>query len=326
MTYVVGVDGGATKTAAILADAHGHILNRATATASNYHAVGRESAGQALHKVIHDVLGGAGLTLADCSIAVFGLAGVNNQNDHTLMWEEIQKIGLPGQVHLENDIVIAWAAATACQPGVVVIAGTGSSAFGVNAEGRRYKSLGWDYIVADQGSGYWVGLCGLQVAIKLWDGRLPHDSKTLLLSAALKHFEVSSGEAALVKIYSDEFLKDMKTNVASFSIRVAECAAQGDPYAQTILYQAGEELADGVCAVIRELGMAESAFLVGRVGSTFNSGDYLLKPFTERIHALAPQAVIEEARYRAQVGALIYGYNELGMLNDDLLANLPRRD
>lgn len=323
MSYVIGLDGGATKTAAILADMEGNILNRTVAPASNYHAVGQEKSAEAMKTAIIDVLKGAGKSLQDVTATVIGLAGLNNNHDYGIYKELIDPIGLPGKLFLENDIVIAWAASTKCAPGVVVISGTGSSAFGINKEGKRYKSLGWDYIVSDQGSGYWVGIHGLQAAFKMWDGRLPEG---LLLKAMLDHYGVKSAEEALEHIYSDEFLDDMKTQVASFGRRVAESAQKGDTVAQNILRQAGEELGDSVCAVIRGLGMEDETFIVGHVGSTFKSGPLLLEPFKERILSVAPGAQIGEAEYRAQVGALIYAYYQLGMLTAALLEKLPDRD
>ncbi len=321
MGYVIGIDGGGTKTAAIVADEEGHILSRATSTASNYHAVGRKSAGRALKESVDEAVAQAGKTLDDCKFAIFGLAGVNNDYDQQVMSEEAAQIGLGDRVRVENDIVIAWAAATSCQPGVAVISGTGSSTFGVNAAGERIKALGWDYILADQGSGYWVGLHGLQQAICHWDGRLT-EGADLIYQAALKHYEVADGTELINLIYGDDFMKDLKTGIASFGQRVAECAQQGDPEAQRILHQAGADLGDGVCAVIRRLGMTDEEFVVGMVGGTFKSGDYLMNPFMQKILDLAPGATIQKTKYPAQVGALIYAYNELGMLTDAILENL----
>ena len=325
MGYLIGIDGGATKTAAVLADEQGTILHRVTVAASNYHAVGKQKAGQALAQAVEQVVAGAGKSLADCRMAVFGLAGLNNSTDQQIFDELVAAIGLTGDVRVENDIVIAWAAATQCQPGVVVIAGTGASAFGVDYQGNRYKSLGWDYIISDQGSGYWVGLQGLQAAVKAWDGRYVEGGQ-LLMDAMLDHYQQPNMEAAIAHIYSDDFLADMKTEVASFSRRVSQCANQGDKIAQQILQHAGEELGDGACAVIRHLHMENEAIVVGQIGSTFNSGAYLEQAFASKVYSLAPEATIKRAEYRAQVGALIYGYQALGMLTDELLERLPKRD
>lgn len=317
MGYMIGVDGGATGTIAILTNPDGTLIETASSSASNYLAVGKDDAQAALHTVIHDVTQKAGKSLEDCEVAVFGLAGLNSPHDKDVYRSLIEPISLSGDLHIENDIVIAWAAATACQPGVVVIAGTGSSAFGVNAANERVKSLGWDYILADQGSGYWVGLEGVRAAIKAWDGRAPH---TPLLDAMLEHYQLADASAMLSYAHSDEF---DKPRIASFATHVSRCAVEyNDPAAQAILRQGGEELGLGAVAVIKKLGIADTEFTVGMVGGTFRSGDILTDPFNEKILSVAPKATIEFARYPSVIGAVIYALDQGGQLNDETLAQL----
>ncbi len=317
MGYMIGVDGGATGTVAILTETDGTVLQTAKAKASNYIAVGKDDAKAALHAVIHEVVEKAGKSLQDCTVAVFGLAGLNSDHDAEVYRSLIEPIGLGGELYIENDIVIAWAAATNCDPGVVVIAGTGSSAFGVNAEGQRVKTLGWDYILADQGSGYWIGLEGVRTAIKSWDGRIP---PTPLLEAMVRHYKLEKAEEMLTYAHSPAF---DKTNIASFAKEVSRCAnEENDIAAQTILSRAGDELGQAVVAVIQRLGIAEDTFTVGMVGGAFRSGEYLTKPFEEKILATAPNANIQFARYPSVIGAVIYAHYKHGTLNNQLLQTL----
>lgn len=316
MRYMIGVDGGATGTVAVLADEQGTILHAAQASASNYIAVGEASAGQALHQVIQRLVLEAGYRLEDCVAATFGLAGLNNDADARAYRGLIDPIGLGGTVHVENDIVIAWAAATGCKPGVVVIAGTGSSAFGVNAKGERIKSLGWDYVLADQGSGYWIGLQGIRAAIKAWDGRI---AETPLVDYMIQHYNLSRPEDMLTLAYMPDF---EKPQIASFSKYVSVSAEQGDTAAIDILRQAGEELGQAVCAVIQRLGIATEAFTVGLIGGAFRSGEYLTAPFHAKVLALAPHAHIEPARYPPVIGAVIYSHYQNGTLTDEVVTRL----
>lgn len=319
MGYMIGIDGGATGTVAILTDEDGTVLHTAQAAASNYIAVGKQAAQVALRAVIDEVVTEANVSKADCEVAVIGLAGLNSEQDLSTYRSLIEPIGLGGAVHIENDIVIAWAAATNCEPGVVVIAGTGSSAFGVNAAGKRYKSLGWDYILADQGSGYWIGLEGVRAAIKAWDGRTGH---TPLLDAMLEHYQLENAEAMLAYAHSDAF---DKPRIARFAKRVSECAIDhNDPIAQEILQRAGVELAQGVVAVIKGLGLEGQRFTIGKVGGAFRSGDYLIEPFETGVRAVAPEATIEFARYPSVIGAVIYAHYLAGSLSEDVIAELER--
>ncbi|NDJ85520.1 MAG: hypothetical protein GYB66_06510 [Chloroflexi bacterium] len=318
MGYMIGVDGGATGTVAILCDEDGTILGSAEADASNYLSEGKDNARQALHEVIHEVTQKVGVALEDCHVAVFGLAGLNHEAQKAVYQELIDPIGLGGKHFIENDIVIAWAGATACEPGVVVIAGTGSSAFGVNAAGERCKTLGWDYILADQGSGYWVGLEGIRTAFKAWDGRIP---PTPLLDAMVDHYELRGAEEMLQMAHQEGF---GKSEIAGFARHVSRCADAGDPVSQMILKNAGEELGDAVCAVIRQLDLADKSFTIGKIGGTFRAGDFLIEPFTRKVLEMAPNAQIGHARYPSVIGAVIYAHFQNGTLTQQVLDELER--
>lgn len=316
MGFIIGVDGGATGTTAILADEAGHILASAQAAASNYIAVGQDAAREALHEVVAAVLAEAGVEAKDCTAAAFGLSGLNSEQGAAVFRSLIEPIGLGGKLYVENDMVVAWAAATACQPGVIVIAGTGSAAFGVNAAGERVKTLGWDYLLADQGSGYWIGTLGLRAAIKAWDGRLEN---RLLLEAMLEQYQLEKVEDMLVLAYSEDF---GKTEIAQFSRSVSRCADAGDETAQDILRQAGHELAQAVVAVIKRLDMQQEDFKVGLVGGAFRSGRYLRDVFEADVLAVAPHATIEIAQYPSVIGSVIYAHFMNGTLDDGVLAAL----
>ena len=309
--------GGATGTVAILTEEDGTVLHTAKSDASNYIAVGRDAAQKALQAVITEVLTEGNVAAKDCQVAVFGLAGLNSENDRQVYQSLIDPLGLGGSVHVENDIVIAWAAATLCKPGVVVIGGTGSSAFGVNEDNTRFKALGWDYILADQGSGYWIGLEGVRAAIKAWDGRT---DPSPLLDAMLEHYQLESPEDMLTYAHSPEF---DKPHIARFAKHVSTCAIEhDDPIAQDILKRAGEELAQGACAVIKRLNLENKTFTVGKVGGAFRSGDLLNKPFEDAILAIAPQAQIEFAKYPSVIGAVVYAHHLNGSLTPSVIQEL----
>ncbi len=318
MAYIIGVDGGATGTVAILTDLNGTVLNTAQGPASNYIAVGKDDAKAALFQTLHELVQGTEYTLADCKMAVIGLAGLNHEADAEVYRALISPLGLGGRVVIESDVVIAWAAATTCQPGVVIIAGTGASTFGMNAAGERAKTLGWDYVLADQGSGYWIGLQGIQAAIKAWDGRA---APTPLLQALVDHYELEKPEDMILLAYHPEF---EKPDIAAFAREVSRCAAQGDTVSQQILHQAGEELGQAVCAVIRRLNIADEPFKVGQIGGAFRAGHYLTEPFENHIYHLAPQAQIEMAQYPAVVGAVIYAHHLNGTLDAPVIERLQQ--
>ncbi len=316
MGYMIGVDGGATGTVAIVTDEDGTILSSATGPASNYYAVGHNDARDALRQVVTEVVQRAGRQLEDCQAAVFGLAGLNHPDDEEVFREMITPIGLGGKLVIENDIVIAWAGATNCEPGVVMICGTGASAFGINQAGERHKALGWDFILGDQGSGYWIGLEGIRAAIKAWDGRLEN---TLLLDALTDHYQLKDPQDMLHVVHAEEF---EKPDYARFAKRVSACAAQGDLIAKDILNRAGEELGQAACGIIKSLKMSNDTFKVGLIGGTWRAGPDLNDVFANRVYALAPNAIIEASQHPAVIGAVIYALYQNGTLTPEVIAQI----
>lgn len=316
MGYLLGVDGGATGTSAVLAELDGTVRAVATGGASNQIVVGESQMGKVFAEVIGSLLQQTGYAAKDCSLATFGLSALGNEADLQTYHRGIAPIGLDGELIIESDVVIAWASATEGQPGIGVIAGTGSSCFGVNKAGERYRALGWDYILADQGSGYWIGLQGLQAAFKAYDGRI---HKTLLLDALVEHYSLESADQMLLRAYEPDFDKEQ---VASFAKAVSDCAHAGDPYAQSILIEAANELASTVVTVAKQLHMQHEAFPVGLIGGVFKSGDVVLKHLKNQIAVEVPHAEVRLAPFAGAFGALICGQAQTNTLTPAFIEQL----
>jgi glucosamine kinase len=313
---IIGIDGGGSGTQAIVADLDGQVLGWASAGASNHYVVGADGVAAALDAVVRGALQAAGRAPADLATVALGLAGLNTGGDRELYQRVIDGLHWGAGVVLENDVVIAWAGATRCRPGLAVIAGTGCNAFGINAQGARYKSSGWDYLLADEGSGYWIGLQGMRAALRAYDGRGP---ATALTDELLLEYHLSAIPDILGVVYAPDF---GKTEIAAFARRVSACAGHGDPVAQSILRAAGEELALAANAVIRHLGLAEESFDVGLTGGVFRAGGMVLDTFTAAVHAVAPHSRIAYVRYPPSVGALLLAFHQSGRLTDALVARI----
>lgn len=315
MSYLLGIDGGATGTVAVLATLEGEIQSIAHGAASNYLTVGRQGAKAAFESVIGTVLAETGLTVAACEQATFGLSGLNHPNDQKAYQEITDSMGLAGKTLIENDILIAWAGATLAQPGMVVIAGTGSSCFGVNTAGQSLKTLGWDYMLADQGSGYWIGKQGLLTAFKVFDGRI---TDSLLMQAMVAHYGLEKPSDMQIMAHQPDFDKG---KIASFARRVTQCAEQGDVHALSILQQAAEELSQAVLATARQLSMKADSFPLGLIGGVFKS-NLVVDTFSRLVLAEIPGARIAPAHYPAPIGALILGEYRRQRLTPDFLQNI----
>src|SRR5918994_242731 len=180
--YVLGIDAGGTKTVCYLADAHGHIVGEGRAGGANLQAHGELEVEKVLHAVIDQAVGDrAILPVAVC----LGVAGVDREEDDRVVRGIMRRLGFKSHTLVVNDALVALVAGAGDDPGVVLIAGTGSIAYGVNTDGYAARSGGWGFVLGDEGSGYWIGRQALTAVVRAADGR---GAKTRLTELVLEHF------------------------------------------------------------------------------------------------------------------------------------------
>jgi N-acetylglucosamine kinase-like BadF-type ATPase len=321
MVHVLGIDGGGTKTVALVADLRGNVLGRGTSGASNYQTVGLDRAVAALKEASEKAAAAAGIAAHRFEVACLGLAGVGRETDRALLLPAITELGLADRIILEHDAAIALAGATACQPGVVVLAGTGAMAFGMNEEGKKRRSGGWGNILGDEGSAYYIGRRALAAACRAYDGRGP---KTALVSRLMEHLKLDHFTDIVKKTYDrvppllqrgvrGDYKEASPQKIASLALLVSELATAGDEVATTILRDAAGELALAANAVIKGLGMQDEQFQVAVSGSVFKAGEPLLIPFAESVKSTAPRAEITSPRFEPAMGAVFLALQEVGV-------------
>ncbi len=251
MNLLLGLDGGGSKTLALLADADGRLLGRGTAGASNYQGVGAPAAQAALEQAIAAAFVEAGLSLTLPQAACFGLAGVGRPEDKAMLraWLDWRLPGVP--VAIVNDAELILAAGTPAGWGVGLICGTGSIALGRAADGRMARAGGWGYLLGDEGSGYDVGRAALRAVMRSYDGRNP---QTALTPAVLAHWGLTAPPDLVTRVYQPPL---HPADLAALAMVVETTAAQGDEVARGILREAGGELALAARAVIRGLNLPE---------------------------------------------------------------------
>ncbi|MBM4087273.1 MAG: ATPase [Planctomycetes bacterium] len=317
MTYVVGIDGGGTKTEAAVADVTGRILGAGAAGPSNHLSVGLEAAVGSVKEAVRAVTAAAGLSEVVCEVLCAGLAGVGRESDRMAMRPAIERLGLSRKVLLDHDAAIALAGATGCKPGVIVLAGTGSVAFGMNADGQQVRSGGLGHLLGDEGSAYWIGLRALNAAARALDGRGPETLMAAKLTAQLGASNLMGIVDGIYRTYKD------KSNVAAFARLAGEAAAAGDRLAQEILAEAGRELALAANAVARRLWPPAQPFELAYAGGVFNLGEAVLRSFRDEVLQSTPHARIGAARHKPVVGAVMLALKEMGAaLSDELLGRL----
>jgi glucosamine kinase len=230
--YYVGVDGGGSKTLAIVVDGQGNEQGRGQAGSSNPSAVGREQATRSICAAVEEAARAAGCALP-LRAAWFGLAGVDRPEDHNALLPALK--ALAEIIRITNDAELLLSALDNAV-GVAVIAGTGSIALGRDAHGASTRAGGWGYIIGDEGSGYEMGRLALQAAAQAADGRGP---QTVLLELILKHWNLSGPGDILGQVYPG----GDNARIARLSALVLAAAREGDPVARKLVQHAVEQLA-----------------------------------------------------------------------------------
>ncbi len=305
MRYDIGVDGGGTKTTAAVYAEGQSVLASATRGPANYRSVGMHEASANIAAAIRAALDAAGHSLDDMAAISLCLAGFDTELDLDVPHQAMSELGYEGAVIIENDVVGAWAGATGANAGVVVIAGTGSSALGMNTRGDFWRTDGWDYVLGDSGSGYEIGRAGIRTAMRALDGRIEH---TLLARELGRAFRVKDGDGMRRLVDTTTF---GKLEVASFAVHVSRAADEGDAFARDILTSAAEGLAEQAITIITRLGMRQDSFPVATVGSIFKSKEWIVAPFRQLVANAAPGAIFQAPMHPPEVGAAIMGLRRL---------------
>jgi len=298
MRFVVGVDGGGTKTAAAVVGDDLGVIGSGIAGPSNYRSVGMEASSGNIAAAISSALAAAQVSLDALDAICLCLAGFDTDLDLPVPQRAIALLGFKGATIFENDVVGAWAAVTGGEAGIVAIAGTGATSLGMNARGEFWRTDGWDYVLGDAGSGYRIGLEGIHEAMKMLDGRREPTSLALQMSECY-----GVDDAPAMRRLADSGSLG-KLRIADFARHVSEAADAGDPVAREILARASNDIIASLAAIVRRLDMRDDTFPIGVVGSVFKSR-WAFDPLRPAIAVMAPHATLTEPRYPPEVGAAL---------------------
>lgn len=283
---VLGIDGGGTKTRAVIANGKREILGEGVSGPSNPLRVGINDATNHICEAVDIACDEAGIRRKEILAAEIGLAGVRRQDIRERMHDAVSETLGIGPVEIATDADIALYGATSGAPGLVVIAGTGSICCGVNARGKRACTGGWGPIAGDEGSGFWIARRGLQRVAHASDGRGP---VTSLSDAACNYFRANTIEDIAMAVYAPTMTHE---RLSGFARYVVEVARQGDKVARAITTEAGRDLGALAVAVIKQLNMQRERFQIAPVGGVFKAEELVTKPMMETVRAVAPKAFL----------------------------------
>jgi N-acetylglucosamine kinase-like BadF-type ATPase len=299
---VIGIDAGATKTECLLADEKGTVLAKARGTGVNLQLFSEDEVEFALGSLAHEVLQGQRSRSVDALCV--GMAGAGRERDFLAMKKILARLGVAPQTLVTHDAAIALVAGTGERFGVVLTVGTGAAAYGVDRKGREARAGGWGPLLADEGSGYWMGLRALRAVMRAYDGR---SGTTLLTRPILEKLGVEGEEALVHRVYREL----AREEIAALAPLVQQAADLGDGEAQNIIDDAAREFVRSVESVIGKLDLAGENFRLVLSGGLWKAVPVLRQDFEKLIKKVAPWASVVELTVEPARGAVAIALDHL---------------
>jgi N-acetylglucosamine kinase-like BadF-type ATPase len=302
--YFLGVDGGQSSTIAVIGDEHGRIAGWASAGPCN-HVSAAESRAKFL-RVIGDCVGQAAARAGldpqrpAFQAACLGMSG-GPEDKAALLRETIAA----DEIIVTHDGRIALAGALSGNPGMIVIAGTGSFAYGENAAGEAARAGGWGYIYGDEGGGFDIARQAVRAVLRDHEGWGAH---TALTPALLEATETSDANEMIHRLYTPDW---PRARVATLARIVDHIAESGDPVAIDLVNAAAHHLAIHSAAVRRQLFREGEPSRLAWIGGAFGSAT-LLSRFRQLV-GLEGTVTAAPPEHVPAVGALLLAYKSAGI-------------
>jgi glucosamine kinase len=299
VSYYLGIDGGGTKTTCAVGD-ESHLLATATAGPSNIVRVGEVQARESLQRSVRQACAAAGITPAQVVRTCVGGSGAAHPELAEVVRRSLAEI-LTASIDVVGDMEIALEAAFDAGPGVIVIAGTGSIAYGRDQQGTTLRAGGWGFAIGDEGSAHWIGRGAVSAVLRAADPR----------GGTPEPLQDSAFSAALCKVWGVTSLPDLARAANSvpppdFAVLFPAVAASQDDLAAQVLTRAARELADVAAVVTRRLfAKGHTAPVpVAMTGGVFRHAPLVRQVFYNELRALDPRVEVSPQVVEPVEGAL----------------------
>ena len=295
MGIFLGIDGGGTKTTCVIGD-ETSVLGSGTAAGSNVVRLGEAKAREALSAAILEACAAANITPTQISRTCVGLAGAGRSEISKLVRRLLGEL-VSGEIYVVGDMVIALQAAFGDGPGVMVIAGTGSMAYGRNVYGNTLRAGGWGFSIFDEGSGHWIGRSAIAAIMRDYDET--GEENSVLMDNIKKSWGLTSREQLVLAANASP-----SPDFAGLLPAVLSAADSGDAVARSILTQAGTELARLAKIVIRRLFSEADKVPVAMTGGVFSNCALVREVFYNSLRSEYPNCPVNLTVIEPVQGAL----------------------
>jgi N-acetylglucosamine kinase-like BadF-type ATPase len=301
----LGVDGGATKTEAVITDAEGNLLGSGRSGPSSHHNTGVRSTVSNLKKGALAACSSAGCGLSTLAGTCIGIAALDSKKDQTAVAQMLKRAGFPGGAFLTDDSTVALAGAFGGEPGIVVIAGTGSVARGLGHDGSRVRVGGHGYLLGDPGGAFDIGRRAIGAALDSYEGV---GDRTDLLDSVMA--ELGASEPAELIGLANRGAPSV-SKIASLSRVVSRSAGDGDAVAIRLLMEAGAELSSLAASASTLLGAAGEGLGVSPCGGVFES-PIVYSAFKAGVEATIGAESLTQPVLRPSLGAALLAMSGRG--------------
>lgn len=300
MKTYLGVDGGGTKTAFVLANEKGETLVRTERTGCSYLEIGIADVVALLKEGVEECLSRAQLKTCDSICIGLPCYGENSAAD-TKLAQKLQSILPTSNVLLVNDAVVGWAGSLGGKEGIHVVAGTGSLAIGKGIENRFARSGGWNEFFSDEGSCYWVAKETMRLFSKQADGRV---DKGPLYDLVKEKYQIKNDFEFIDHVLA---MSTYRNQVASFQKIALQAADANDVSVQKVYEKAAEELAEMVVSVKNQLSWSQERIPVSYYGGLFHAEKWVLPKLKQCIEQHG--CVLHPPKGSAVEGAVLLAMN-----------------
>lgn len=303
--YFLGVDVGGTKSQAVIADETGRVLGIGAGGPGNHEMIGFDGFKDTLHTITDRAFASAGISPAQIAGAGFGVAGCDWPSDHPPLSRIIDTLGMNAPFGLVNDAVIGLIAGATRGWGVGVVAGTGCNCWGRDMHGREGRVTGCGPYMAEFGGAGGVVMKAMQAVSLAWSKRGPETALTaafMELTGATNEFDLLEG------VNRGRYSLDSDNAPLVFRV-----AAAGDPVAQGVIWQEGQDLGSLAVGVTRQLGFEALEFDVVMIGSLYRGSPVIAESLGTAVHAVAPAARLVYLNAPPVAGGVMLGMEQTGL-------------
>jgi len=302
MKFFIGIDGGGTKTKAVLVDENMNIINEEIGGPSNFLVFDINEVTKSILELLSKLTNDINISLNDINSILLGTAGAGRKDDAKRLEESLVRKAKENKIHIndfkvESDARIALEGAFAGKPGSILIAGTGSIMFGKDMEGNIHRVGGFGRLLGDEGSGFHIGRAGLTAVAKSFDGR---NNDTLLTQLIKDKFNIIDSVQLINEVYKNNF------DIPQIAPLVIEAAEKNDAICKNIIDSEIDQLLEHISAMQKIIN--DDVLSISLIGGTITTNNYYANLFQSRIENIT-NVKVRDAELSPHMGAALMARN-----------------